>query len=1036
MDITKSGNTIKTNKYFNAQTVAFGTLYATAFVIFLIIKQLLKGLFSTSGSVAVGISFCAVTLGLFFCEKKFVFKDGTKSALSKQIPTYIFRSAVDFGFFKILDFTLCDMIGLSDILPFMFSAVLIAVFNFYFDKLIVFDNIKKAENDGDTKLYKSFFANRFVVFSMCLALIGILFVFIIFKLFPFGDTTVLRMDLYHQYGPLFVEFYDRVTHFKSFLYSWESGGGSSFLGNYFNYLSSPLSFLIFLFDRNQIGYVITTLVIVKSVLSAGTFTYFLKKSFGAHSYASACFGVFYAFSGYFLAYYWNIMWIDGMIWLPLVALGIEKIINCGKCRTYILSLSILLFSSYYIGYMTCIFSVLYFFVYFIANKEFSDKIEIYSGKQKPLKAFFNNRFVRSVVKFGLSSLFVGMLCACFLIPVYFILQSCSATSDSFPSSVEQNFNLIDMLSSHLMGLETTIRSSGDDVLPNIYCGILPALLLPLYLINNKIGLKEKAAYVVMLLFLIISFDCSVLDFLWHAMHMPNDLPFRYSFIYVFILLTMSFKGLMNFKGVQYRDIMITGIAFIFLVLYFQKNPTNKISGFTIYSSLIFIMVWTLVLLVIKKENFSKFVIGVTIACMTFCEVIVGDSKSYLFTQDQAPYVEKMDTMDEAVSYIKDKDDGFYRTELTYLNTRMDPCIYNYNGMSAFSSMAYENYSQTQYSLGMFGNRINSYTYNTQTPVYNMMYGIKYLIKDSSSLDLSSKYYKKIYTTKDKNQTPVYENKYSLPIAFVASKSIENWDSSEGNPFDVQEDLIDKATGVSNVFVPVEYTQTETYGADCEEITQNGTYLVDSIEENTGGSVDISFKSVKDENVYIYVDSSEIENINYYWNGDVNTTYQSITEPYILDLGYHNSGDEIKAILDLNGVTSGSASFSIYAYNVDDTVLDSAYEMLSLGQMDMTKHSDTKIEGNVTAGYDGYLYTSIPYDEGWSVYIDGHKVKTFEIGDSQLCTTIKQGEHEIKMVYSPKGLLYGLPISAAAWVGILGYGLLRRIKKSKSNLKQI
>lgn len=1035
MDITKSGNIIKTNKIFNAQTVAYSLVYSIGTVVFLIIKQMLKG-FGLSAGIAMSVSFVAVMLGLFFCEKKFVFAKSINSKPLKQALAYLFRCVVDFGFFKILDFTLNDMLNMSKMLVYIFSAILIFVFNLYFDRLIVFDNTEKAEKDGDTKLYHSFFTNRFVLLSMCLATIGILFVFMIFKMFPFGDMTVLRMDLYHQYGPLFVELYDRVTDFKSFLYSWESGGGSSFLGNYFNYLSSPFSFLIFLFDKNQIGYAITFLVIVKGVLSAGTFTYFLKKSFNAHSYVSASFGVFYAFSGYFLAYYWNIMWVDGMIWLPLVALGIEDIIDKGKCKRYILSLSVLLFSSYYIGYMTCIFSVLYFFVYFIANKDFSAKINIYCEKQKPIKEFFNNRFVMSVVKFGFSSLFVGMLCACFLLPIYFILQSCSATSDSFPSTFEQNFNLIDMLSSHLTGLETTIRSSGEDVLPNIYCGILPAMLLPMYLVNKKIGLKEKASYIFLLLFFIVSFDCNILDFMWHAFHMPNDLPFRYSFLYVFILLVMSFRGLMNFKGIEYRDVMITGIAFIFLVLYFQKNPTNKISGFTIYVSLIFIIVWTLVLLVIKKENFSKFVIGLTIVCMTFCEVIVGDSKSYLFTQEQTPYVEKMDTMANAVNYLKEKDKGFYRTELTYLNTRMDPCIYNYNGISAFSSMAYQEYSQTQYNLGMFGNRINSYTYNTQTPVYNMMYAIKYLIKDSSSLDLSENYYKKIYTTKDTLKTSVYENKYSLPIAFVASKSLENWNDIEGNPFEVQEDLIDKATGVSNVFVPVEYTGTESYNATCEEVNQNGAFFVDDIEENTGASVDVLFKSVKDGNVYIYVTSNEIENINYYWSDGTKTTYQSIVEPYILDLGYHKAGDEIKAILDLNGITSSSASFNIYAYNIDDTVLESAYEMLSLGQMNIEKHSDTKLEGTINAGYDGYLYTSIPYDEGWKIYIDGHEVKTFEIGESQLASTIKQGKHKIKLVYSPKGLTYGLPISAAAWVGVFGYELLKRIKKSKKAQEQL
>lgn len=165
-------------------------------------------------------------------------------------------------------------------------------------------------------------------------LLGILFIFIVYSVFPFGDGTVMRMDLYHQYGPLFAELYDRVVEGKSLLYSWESGGGSSFLGNYFNYLSSPFTVLIFLFDKADISFAITALVIVKCMASAVTFTYYLKASQKRHSYVSAAFGVFYAFCAYFLAYYWNIMWIDGMILLPLIVLGIERLIHTGKGALY------------------------------------------------------------------------------------------------------------------------------------------------------------------------------------------------------------------------------------------------------------------------------------------------------------------------------------------------------------------------------------------------------------------------------------------------------------------------------------------------------------------------------------------------------------------------------------------------------------------------------------------------------------------------------------------------------------------------------
>ncbi len=1034
MDITNSTKKIFTAKYINGETVNYSVVSFLILLLFLIIKQLFKTAFGVSATVSVLISFIVSMAVLFIFEKKFVFTHSVGNKTKKQIPFYIFRCCIDFGFYKISDFVFGNILSRNSAFVFCIAIAIFFFFNYYFDKLIVFDSTSNAAENKNGKCYRLFFRNRFVIVSAALATVGILFVFVIYKLFPFGDMTVMRMDLYHQYGPLFAEFFDRIIQHKSFLYSWESGGGSSFLGNYFNYLSSPLSFLIFLFDRKDISYAITTLVVVKSVLSAGTFTFYLKKSLNRHSYASAAFGVFYAFCGYFLAYYWNIMWIDGMMLLPLIALGIENIINKGNSKLYIFSLTLLLFSSYYMGYMACIFSVLYFLVYFFINNSANSKIDIsfVSKKRYSLKNLSNYAFLNRGFNFAVSSLLCGALCACTLIPVYFILQACSATSDSFPNTFESYFNIIDMISSHLAGLETTIRSSGDDVLPNIYSGVLTILLIPLYVANKEIKLKEKALYILLLLFFVFSFDNNCMNFIWHAFHFPNDLPFRFSYMYTFILLVMAFKALMHIKAISYRDIAMVGMLWIFVVLLYQKFPTNKISEITIYITLAFIIVWTGVLLMIKKGNFNKFVIGFTIIAIAFCEVIVGGGKSYVFTQSQKDYVANYDSYRDAIDYTYNKDKDFYRTELCYLDTRMDPCLYGYNGMSTFSSMAYEKYSQNQYSLGMFGNRINSYTYNTQTPVYNAMYGIKYLMQTDTSLIPSTDFYTEYYRTKDK-KTTVFKNDYNLPIAFMTSSNIKNWITEEGNPFDVQESFIDNAAGVSDVFKSVNYTVTTCDGVECDEIAENGTYFFSKMDaESDYGKIDITIKTVNDSNVYIYITSPEIENVNYYWNNDNDTTNQNINEPYIMDLGKHKKGEEITVSLDCGNIESADSYFEIYAYNIDKDVFSSAYDLLKQGALNITDYSDTKVEGTVNAGYDGFLYSSIPYDEGWSVYIDGEKVKTFETGDCQLTAAVKAGKHTVKYKYTPKGMKYGLIISALAWICIFAFIFYKKkIFKNKS-----
>ena len=60
-----------------------------------------------------------------------------------------------------------------------------------------------------------------------------------------------------------------------------------------------------------------------------------------------------------------------------------------------------------------------------------------------------------------------------------------------------------------------------------------------------------------------------------------------------------------------------------------------------------------------------------------------------------------------------------------------------------------------------------------------------------------------------------------------------------------------------------------------------------------------------------------------------------------------------------------------------------------------------------------MYTSIPYEKGWSVYVDGAPAKTQAFADTMLMIPLTKGEHTIEMRYRPAGLTEGLIISAVA-----------------------
>lgn len=1033
-----SANIPKTNKFINGETVSYTLMATVSLFILFSIKQILKVFIGIGVTPSCIIAFLIASIVSFIIERKYVFGKKILSSNIKQIIFFVIRIAVNFGFYKLAEFGFFNMLDMPISFAWFIAIVTSFLFNYVYDRTLIFDCGYDAVSVKQSKTYKIFYKNRYVFLTAVLATACIAVIYVIFSVFPFGSITVMRMDLYHQYGPLFAELYDRIVEHKSLLYSWITGGGSSFLGNYLNYLSSPLSFLIFLFDKEDISYAITFIVAFKCILSATSFSYYLKKSFNKDNYFLSAFGILYAFSAYFLAYYWNVMWLDAMIMLPLIALGIEKIFKTGDIKLYTVSLIILFFANYYMGYMCCIFAVLYFFVCFINTYSNDGKLNenaVYEKKYST-KALMNNVFINRGVKFAFASIIAALICAITLVPVFMILKNSSATSGTFPQTFKSYFDLLDLITSHFALLETTIRSSGDNVLPNIYTGILTFILLPLFLVNNKIKLKEKATYVVLIIFFVFCFNNNCAEYIWHAFHFPNDLPYRYSYMYSFIIAVMGYKTILNFKGIKVKDIAYTGLAIISFVIICQKFLTNKMTNSTIYATIIFVALWCGFLFLLKNKNAQKKTVSFVLVTFILCETIISSIVGLPLNQDNKNYKENYKTYTDAINYIDNKDSGFYRTELCYLNTRMDPAYYGYNGISVFSSMAYESYSQLQSSLGMQSNKVNSYTYNTQTPVYNMMFNIKYLIQTDVSLAPSSNLYKKIYTTSDKKSN-VYESKYNLPIAYCVNSKIDDWVTDEGNPFEIQSDFVKLATGYSNLFKPVEYNSTDFDAVSGDDVTENGTYWLEKSDSSSNyGTETVSLSPTIDGNLYLYVKSSDLKTITV--NSEkVSDITQSMEDAYILDLGYHNKGDEVLVSLDASTMESESTSFDFYCYTADDTVVKNMYNSLAGNSLNVESYSDTTIKGTVKAKENCYLYSSIPYDDGWSVYVDGKKAETFEIGGTLLAIELTPGQHKIEYKYFPVGFLYGIIISAVTVFGLCVFYIYNKssLKLNKSKRRK-
>ncbi len=857
----------------------------------------------------------------------------------------------------------------------------------------------------NTGFYKKYEKNRFVLLSFVTAIAIWILIAFCYDMAPFGDITILRMDLYHQYGPLFAELRDRLVSGGSLLYSWQSGGGGSFLGNFFNYLSSPLSLLVLFFKHINITDAIALIIILKCALSAASFTYYLKASdeFKKHNPITAGFGLLYAFSGYFIAYYWNVMWLDGMLLLPLIVLGIERIVNDKSPKLYVITLALLIISSYYMGFMACIFAVLYALTY-------------YFGKYG-----FEKRLIRAGGNFICFSILAAGISAVCLYPTLHALKACSATSGTFPSDASTYFNIFDFLANHMASLEPTIRSSGEDVLPNIYCGIATVMLAILYLYIKSIPIKEKISRALLLVFLFLSFDINVLNYIWHGFHFPNDLPYRFSFMYSFVLLTVAFKALIRIRELKGKDLLNIGLGTCVFIVLLEELGSKNVNTATIIVSLVFAVLYTIVLSLLNNKKFLASSVACLLFCCMFAEIAIANTDHYDIDQPKTNYASDYTDFREIKNKLDEREgNDFYRMELTDLRTRMDPSWYGYNGVSAFSSMAYEKTANLQYNLGMFGNYINSYTYNPQTPVYNAMFGIKYLVNNSEKIKLNDK----IYTQVTSNEKfTAYENKYSLPIAFCVSNNIENWNSSFNNPFETQADFIEKATGVSGVFdtlVPTEinYSNLNEFGDD--EI-MTGNYMFSKTSVGESSSFTLTFTPEKDQNVYVYVKSDDVDTITVRdLDGNLQID-QDVDEEYILDIGECKANKPI--FIDIPVAETASGYVDAFVVGLNTEKFEEAYKIMKSGSINMTEFSDTGFKGTVDAAEDCILYTSVNFDDSWEIMVDG-KALTYDdviqIGDALFGIKLTAGEHKIIFDYQPKGLKQGAIISviSAALVIIL------------------
>ncbi|MBQ2735485.1 MAG: YfhO family protein, partial [Clostridia bacterium] len=320
---------------------------------------------------------------------------------------------------------------------------------------------------------------KYLIWCMVLPALLMYLIYLAREIYPFGNGTVLVLDLNGQYVWFFEALRKFVYGDSSLLYSFSRALGGEFLGIYAYYIASPLSYIVCLFPENMMQEALLTMFLLKTALCGGTFGYYMHRtSKTPNRFAIVAFSVFYALTSYAVVQQNNTMWIDAVMWLPLITLGIEELIKHKKFKMYTIFLALTLFSNFYIGYMVCIYCVLYFFLYYLAHNE--------EGRNNPLQE--KHHFIKSLFRIGFFSIVAVGVAAVILLSAYYSLNFGKTTFSNPKWEWNIKFDLLDLAYKFLPGSYDTVRPAG---LPFVYCGVLTLLFLPAYFLSHKYSMRQK-----------------------------------------------------------------------------------------------------------------------------------------------------------------------------------------------------------------------------------------------------------------------------------------------------------------------------------------------------------------------------------------------------------------------------------------------------------------------------------------------------------------------------------------------------------------
>lgn len=803
-------------------------------------------------------------------------------------------------------------------------------------------------------------------------------------IYPTSDWTILASDAFGQ----LVNFYSGFNNFlhgeQSFFYTWNGSLGLNFVSLMSYYTNSLFSFLVFFFDNINMPDAMYVILLTKIGTMGLTFWIFAQQTFRLPQWLKVFLSVCYALMSFTVAYSIMLMWMDALIYLPLVLLGIQRVMDKQKPILLFVVYFLLFVSNYYMAFMVGLFSLFYFLVRLLTEW---------------------NRYKQSILPYFVTSLLAGGASMIIILPSVIDLRTNGEKIDTITTLFTKDLGPWDFIVKSMSGVYDTSKFGSG---PFISIGLLPLLFFIFYFVSRKIPLKNKLLYGGLIIFMIISVYIQPLNLFWQGLHSPNMFLFRFSFLYSTLVLILAGFGLEKFekKDLNILVNIVLSLIGIFILVAIVSN--KKRYGYITQESLILtvVVLSVYILLFTLKEKGIKYgwlVPNLFLICIctesffNTQQIMIGIDKEWGYT-NRKQYTNGYKQIKPLVEKAQSNNDSFFRLENMDPVSRTDSFNYNYSGITMFSSIRNSHSSQYLDRLGYRSKDTNLLVqYSNNTILMDDLLGIKYNIAENDP----KKYgFKKIAV---QGEYGLYENERVLPLGMLTDQGIFQSKNNRNQTALIrylsgQEEPIFQFTGLNEVF------------RKNMSIREEGDFTYFSEEANTNGEKSITWEVSIPEKTqgYITLDTR-------YSNGldddsvEVTVSDYQKTSALFSTGSYYNIGYYEKAKkVQVTAKFTGSSVIKL----IRPSVLVLKTETLDQGiaaikDKEVAFHvKGNKINAEVETEKEQVIFTTIPYDEGWQAKVDGKTVEIQAVQEALITIKVPKGKHSVQLIYYPKGIKLG------------------------------